>query len=269
MENQNSPYQAPESELSEQAPAADGFQYVGPQNRPTSAGMHWISSGFAIFKQDAGMWVITMFVGLFVALAINFVPVLGTLVSSLINFVWAGGLMLGCQAAYEKRGFELKHLFAGFTHNVLQLILLSFVTSLIGMVLMFTVVGSTYLEILTGSEMSVAPEESIELMLSVLVALALMLPLFMAVWFAPALIVLQNMPFYLAMKESFLGCFKNVLPFLIYGVVTLVLYILGAIPLFLGLLIVVPLIFTSMYTGYRDIFLAEIEKPADQAGFQD
>lgn len=263
MENQNSPYQAPESELAEQSPSTDGAQYIGPQNRPTGAGMEWISSGFDMFKQDAGNWVITMFVGLFIAIAINFIPVVGTIVSSLINFVWAGGLMLGCHAIYEKRGFEVRYLFAGFSHNVLQLILLSVVTTITSMLVMVAVVGSAYFDMLSGSDVAVAPEDSIELLLSVLIGMALLLPLFMAVWFAPALIVLQNMPFHLAMKESFYGCFKNVLPFLIYGVVMLIFYILGAIPLLLGLLIVIPLVFTSMYTSYRDIFLSQHDEPID------
>ena len=48
----------------------------------------------------------------------------------------------------------------------------------------------------------------------------------------------------------------NILPFLIYGLVAMVLVILGSLPLMLGLLVVVPLLTIAIYTAYRDIFYA-------------
>ncbi len=56
------------------------------------------------------------------------------------------------------------------------------------------------------------------------------------------------------MKMSFSGCLKNILPFLLYGVVALVMFFIGAIPVGLGLLVVMPVITASMYTAYRDIY---------------
>jgi uncharacterized membrane protein len=79
----------------------------------------------------------------------------------------------------------------------------------------------------------------------------------MAVWFAPALVAISNMSPIDALAASFKGCLKNILPFLLYGIVFLVLFILGSIPLGLGLLVVLPLVFTSTYAAYRDIFLGD------------
>jgi uncharacterized membrane protein len=36
--------------------------------------------------------------------------------------------------------------------------------------------------------------------------------------------------------------------------VFIVLFILACLPVFLGLLVLMPVIFCSVYTGYRDIF---------------
>jgi uncharacterized membrane protein len=58
-----------------------------------------------------------------------------------------------------------------------------------------------------------------------------------------------------AMKESFAGCLKNIMPFLIYGLVALVFAILAAIPFGLGWLLLGPVLIGSVYASYRDIYL--------------
>ena len=60
-----------------------------------------------------------------------------------------------------------------------------------------------------------------------------------------------------AMKVSFFGCLKNIVPFLLYGVVMMVLCVVAAIPVMLGYLVLGPVIIASIYTGYRDIFTAD------------
>jgi uncharacterized membrane protein len=62
-----------------------------------------------------------------------------------------------------------------------------------------------------------------------------------------------------AMKASFHGCFRNFLPFLVYGLVMMLLAILAAIPVGLGFLVWIPLAIASTYTAYRGIFTDEAE----------
>ena len=87
-----------------------------------------------------------------------------------------------------------------------------------------------------------------------LVALLLYLPLVMAFWFAPALVALGNIKAFDAMQKSFAGCLVNMVPYLLYGVVGLILSLLASIPLGLGWLILCPMIVASIYLSYRDIF---------------
>jgi uncharacterized membrane protein len=90
-----------------------------------------------------------------------------------------------------------------------------------------------------------------------LITIALIVPVYMAFWFAPALVAINGMSPVAAISQSFVGCLKNFLPFLFYGVIFLVLIVVGSIPFLLGLLIVVPLILISTYTAYRDIYLGD------------
>jgi uncharacterized membrane protein len=91
--------------------------------------------------------------------------------------------------------------------------------------------------------------------LAFLVAMALMMPLIMAMWFAPAIVIFHDEQPLAAMKASFRGCLRNFVPFLVYGVVSFVMLLVALLPFGLGLLVAVPVIWATMYTGYRDIFL--------------
>ena len=88
-----------------------------------------------------------------------------------------------------------------------------------------------------------------------LVAMVLIVPLAMALWFAPALVIFHEVAPFEAMKASFLVSIKNFVPFLIYGLVYIVLAIVATIPLGLGWLVPIPVMMASMYAGYRDMFL--------------
>jgi uncharacterized membrane protein len=58
------------------------------------------------------------------------------------------------------------------------------------------------------------------------------------------------------MKASFMGCLKNILPFLVYGVIMFGLAIVASIPLALGWLVLGPMTIASVYTAYRDIYFS-------------
>jgi uncharacterized membrane protein len=92
--------------------------------------------------------------------------------------------------------------------------------------------------------------------LALLVVLALAVPLYMALWFAPSLIVFNQLKPVDAMKASFFACLKNIVPFLFYGIIMIVLCIIAAIPFGLGFLVLGPVAIASIYAGYRDIFAA-------------
>jgi len=84
--------------------------------------------------------------------------------------------------------------------------------------------------------------------------MALSIPIYMALWFAPALVVLRGLAPMAAVRESFLGCLKNMVPFLIYGIVLLVPSIFATIPFLLGWLVLLPVVIASIYVAYRDIY---------------
>jgi uncharacterized membrane protein len=133
----------------------------------------------------------------------------------------------------------------------MSVLLLLFVLG-IALVGVLTVFGTV--KGLVSGETDLQHMDLLKVALALLIVLALLLPLAMLAWFAPALIVFRNLPAWEAMKLSFRACMRNLMPFLLYGLVALVLIVVACIPLLLGLLIVMPVLLASVYTSYRDIF---------------
>jgi uncharacterized membrane protein len=92
------------------------------------------------------------------------------------------------------------------------------------------------------------------MLLAVLIGLALAIPVYMAIWFAPTLVTLNDFEPIQALKTSFSACLKNIVPYLLYGVILFALAIVASIPLGLGWLVLGPVLAISIYTAYRDIF---------------
>jgi len=100
------------------------------------------------------------------------------------------------------------------------------------------------------------PQAGLKVLLVMLVMLLLLVPVAMMFWFAPVILVLNDEVGVLeSMKLSFRGCLKNLLPFLLYGLLGFVLSIVASIPLMLGWLVLTPVVIASIYAAYKDIYL--------------
>jgi uncharacterized membrane protein len=80
------------------------------------------------------------------------------------------------------------------------------------------------------------------------------MPVYAAIWFAPALIAFHDVDALAALKASFFAIVKNIPATLWYSLILLVLAIAAGIPFGLGYLVLAPVAVASIYTAYRDIF---------------
>ncbi|MBI3936269.1 MAG: hypothetical protein HY323_04770 [Betaproteobacteria bacterium] len=223
-------------------------------------GWQWIVDGFALFRKNPGIWIALTVVVALLWGASFLVPVFGPLLFNLLFPVLFAGLMMGCQALEQGEELELAHLFAGFRQHASALVTIGGVY-LVGTILVLgtvlvvsggSMLAATLSKSPTDLQMIMGAMRSV--MLGLLVGLAFYIPLIMLAWFAPLLVVFHGMAPVAAMKSSFSACLKNIVPFLIYGIVIVVLWVLASIPLLLGLLVLLPVIFCSVYASYKDIY---------------
>lgn len=247
----------------------EGLRLVVPgRSLGAGAGWDWIVAGWKLFARAPVMWIIAIVVLFIVALLLNFIPLLGSIVYQLLQAVFAAGFVAACRSLERGGEFELEHLFAGFTRRFVSLLIVGLLT-LLGWVVILLVFAMFVGFSILGAALTGSQEMMLEamlastgmLLLGALVAMLLALPLLAAYWFAPALVLMHDMAPVEAMKASFGASFRNIVPFLVYGIVMLVLAILAVIPFGLGMLVWLPLMIASTYAAYRQIFTEDAEAP--------
>ncbi|MCG6932590.1 MAG: hypothetical protein LJE57_03030 [Gallionella sp.] len=232
-----------------------------PQRLPARQGWIWIKQGFALFMKAPLLWIVLLFICMVAAVVISSVPIVGQPLMSLLVPAIMVGLMSGCRSLSQGDELELTHLLSGFRRHTSQLVTLggiSLASQYLILGLMMAVGGSA----LVGMLMSDRPETDPTVMmhalagagLAVVVGIALFSLLIMAMQFAPMLVYFRNVPPLHAMKLSLRAFLSNALPMLLYGITFMLLAMLASIPMMLGWLILLPMVFTTLYASYNDIF---------------
>jgi uncharacterized membrane protein len=247
---------------------------VGPSGSPGSTGqttegrsveagrsIEWLKGGWELFLKNPGTWIGLGLVVMVVFAVLNFVPLIGHLALVFLMPIVSAGLLLGCKSLRDGGELRFDHLVAGFKQSTSNLIMIG-VLSLTGFIVIGVVIGVLALVIGGGALLSAGLMGNVTgigaaiggVLLAMLVMLALTVPLSMALWYAPALVVFRDIAAVEAMKLSFNVCLKNVFPFLVYGVIAMVLAIVASLPLGLGWLVLFPVLIGTHYTSYVDLF---------------
>jgi uncharacterized membrane protein len=259
--NPTNPYAAPKAPLSDETVALPNTLIPGGRKVPAEHGWTWIADAWRLFMRAPGMWIAISLTSLVIFFVLALIPFLGGIALTLLMPVLGGGVMLGCRALDEGKDLEFQHLFAGFRSAAGSLIAIGAIYlagTIVIMVIAMVLTGASLFAVVAGGAQNPAAIAAAftTMALAALIALALAIPLVMAIWFAPPLVVLNGLGAVDAMKQSFTGCLKNIVPFLLYGVVLFVAAFIASLPLLLGWLVLGPVVAASIYTGYKDIYLS-------------
>ncbi|HEX6633773.1 MAG TPA: BPSS1780 family membrane protein [Usitatibacter sp.] len=243
------------------SPGAEPRLALPARRCPAGAGWSWIVHGWRLFARAPLMWILAVLVWVVIAVVVNFLPIVGGLVFQAVNGAIAAGFIVACRSIERGGEFELEHLFAGFRDRFVSLLVVGLIV-MAGYVAIFLVFGMSFGFSILGALMTGDPNtiassimaSALTLALGGLVALALTIPLMAAFWFAPALVIMHGLGPVQAMKESFVGCMRNWIPFLVWSVVMTIFAIVAALPVLLGYLVWIPLAIASTYAAYRDIY---------------
>jgi uncharacterized membrane protein len=259
MADLENPYQPPASHVADVADeiAAEGTYTPGGRAVAAGNGWQWIRDAYGYFRRQPGVWIILIVILFALGIALHFIPLIGWIAGPLVWPVLAGGLMAGCRSIERGGEIELAHLFAGFSRNTGQLMLVAAIgMGLMVLALLPVVIVSGVSGLLAATSGSGFAGLAMVggALVGALLSFALMIPVYMGLYFAPALVMLQDQSAPRAIAESFRGTLKNVVPFLLYGVIVFVLAIPASMLFMLGWLVLAPVLAASVYTAYRDIY---------------
>lgn len=229
-------------------------------------GLRWVCEGFALFRAAPLIWVVDVIAFAAVFILLSAVPFFGSIAATLVQPVLVAGLLAGCRDIERGNELRIEHLFLGFREKTKPLLMVGLTLGLASIGMLLALIAAVFGTGLLGAALtdtadwtegfSRLSDQGVLLgaLFVTCLAMLLSLPLAMAAWFAPALVMFHEIEAWDALKASFVGCLRNMWPFLVYGVALFVLLVLALIPLGLGLLIWTPLFFGSLYASYNDVY---------------
>ncbi len=245
---------------------------------PAKSGADWFVNATKLMQGQYVRWLFLTITYVGMAILASILPGVIILFSAMNPVFWAGIFLAGA-AASNRLDWTPVVLFEPFKRHVVNLLILgsvilfanfliaTWLISSLGEFIDFSELNKIMLQVAETSnkqpliELLSDPQLVQQITLNLLIAMALSLPVAMAGWFAPVLILDKNMRPLPALLLSFKACTANFIPFLIYGLIGLVLIIL-MLTFKVIILFVSPLFLASYYTSYRDIWPEEqIAKP--------
>ncbi|MHB1229820.1 MAG: BPSS1780 family membrane protein [Halothiobacillus sp.] len=257
-------------------------------------GWGWILDGWQFIKPRLGLAigvVMLMYVLLFVA---SMVPFLGNVITPFLSPFLAGGVYIVFRRMREidlrgqveplarEQPISFDLMFSVFRDPAPRKALLNLALVSIGFTLAVLLILATFVTVkLSGidhsvlTDISATDEQRLRFLMPVLldpnawliwsVGLLGLAVYSMATFFAVPLIVLRGLRLWPALKQSFQAVTQNWVPFLVYGLIWLVLFISVPFTLMLSLIILLPLMFASVFIAFEDLW-PEGSDPQTRAG---
>ena len=264
MNDPRNPYAAPIAHVADhedRPDSTDGGRFV-PYGRslPAGRGVGWIGDAWRLLRARPGMWAAGLLLLLIAYIVLSLIPLVNLFLQLATPF-FVAGIAMAADQQRRTGTFELGALLAGFNKRPGSLLAVSGLV--IGAIIVFMIVLAVFigpnisLPMMRGGNPDPTLFLSARFWLAILIGLALMVPMAFATYLAPQLIVLHDQPALTAMKMSLVGSFRNILPGIVFLLCGMVLFVVSMIPLFLGLLVSIPIMVITNYTVYRDIFVEE------------
>ncbi|PHM33241.1 BPSS1780 family membrane protein [Xenorhabdus innexi] len=229
------------------------------QSVGAGAAIQWIGDAWRMFKAKPFRWILFTLVYTIIIGIISFIPLV-KFVFSLFGSVFIAGIITAAETQRTTGDFKISLLFYGFKEKLGSLIAVSvfyIVIYVIGAVVAVLIAGDGMVNLFLDPQ-----HVNIELLAhndpgfiwAILVLFIFILIAIVFTWFAPALIIINKVNFSEALLMSFSAVKKNLIGGFIFFLLMSVLFIVSAIPLFLGCIITLPMLLISYYTTYRSIF---------------
>ncbi len=226
----------------------------------SSRGPAWLAGGWNHFRGAPMVWMGLSAGWMLITLALVLVPVIGGVAANLLQPVFFASFAMTARKQLAGEAPEMGDLFLGFRRPLRPLINL-------GALLLAVEIAIFYLMAALGLPGMGAGDEAGEIATIadyvrllqglewiLLVGLVLTALVKGALWFAPALLAFHELSTAHAIRWSLFAALSNVGAMLAYGIALTVVFVAGALPWGLGLLVVIPVMVASTYTGYADVF---------------
>lgn len=233
-----------------------------PRKVAASQGFQWVVAGFRLYRKNPLLLSAAFGLLFGVVMALGLIPVVGGSLSDLASPLMVAGFMAAYRALDEDRELELPYFLAGVRGPLIPLMTVGAVQLLGALVIsqVMLAMGFDPQAVMETARSGKATPAEMQAMMNqalpaVLAGMALFTPLIMATWFAPALILFGGARPATALGVSLKAVARNWAAMLTNSLALgLLLFIAALVPMLLGLLVAMPVLFGSLYAAYQAIF---------------
>lgn len=249
--------------LSESKPAG----LVPGEVTPTRA-LQWIARGWTLFMQSPVIWIIHTLIVFVILTALSLLPLLGWAAAPIALPLLLAGMLSGAQAIDRGESLRIDHLFDGIRRQPGPLLLVGSFHLLGALLAAMAAAAISGSAVLGGVVVGALPGVGVAaagVMFGVLVFSVLWALLMMGLWFAPALVMLDEATPLQALSLSVRTCFANLLTFIVLAGLLYVLIWVAMLPAGLGMLVLVPVLACALYASWQDSFVPKLALPSPAA----
>lgn len=238
-------------------PTQHAHRHPHPRDLPPAKGLEWLAAGWRTLLQAPGVWLAQALLYILVLFALGLVPLLGWAAVLVAFPVLSAGMVAGAAELAAGRPLKVGHLFEGLRRHAANLLIVGLFYLIGGLLagLVAAAIGGS--AALTGYVMGALAGLGLAIggvMLASFIFTILWVGLIMALWFAPALVLLHDVAPLEAMRLSVSACSHNLLCFGLLAVMLYVLIWVAMLPAGLGMLVLVPVLAGALFASYRDTF---------------
>jgi uncharacterized membrane protein len=237
---------------------ATGAPRIAVGEVSAARGAGWIGGGFAIFRRQPLVWAGLAMGWIVVTLGLLLIPFLGGVLANFLQPVFFASFALAARRQLAGERLDMGDLFTGFRPHARPLITL-------GAILLIAQIAILALMVLIGFPTAVGEPDKLPTVEDyaralqgkewiVVLGFALSAVVKGALWFAPALIAFHGLSTSHAIRWSVYAALSNIGAMLVYGLALGLMFFVAVIPWGLGLFVAIPVMLTSTYAGYRDVF---------------
>ncbi len=192
-----------------------------PEKRPMGDFLQWIGSAFSLYFQKIGIWLVMGLITTAILFGLSLVAPKKSIelswIFNLVNFavqtMLAGGFILSAASWAEERELNISYMFSAFQYKWKEL------CQFVAWYLVFAILLTIIVLVIVFYSLTMNKFFGFKWIYFMPI---IYLPISMALWLAPSLIVLHDIAPLKAIKMSFLGCVKNITPFILVMIASLV-----------------------------------------------
>lgn len=225
-----------------------------PNRLSAGIAVEWLRHAWGIFKDNIALWLGAGLLVIILQIGSAYIPIIGGIISAILSFVCSAGVAYMAHRQTTEGDTSIGDLFVAFRHNFKSFVFLYLWLLLITLVLVILLI---IIGFAIGINLDMVKQGDIfgsGVLILIAVAILLFIPLSMAVWLAPILILFHDVKALQALKMSFKGCMANLLPLTVFGLIGMILGVIAVIPFGLGWFVLVPVMMIVSYVAYRYIY---------------